>query len=208
MSRKPSVAFAEPKSPFFNVYTAFSQPLLGPVYMATQLSQKGYDAVVFHENIRKLRASDLRRRDVLVISPLTSTAPRGYELAQEYKAVNPKGRVVMGGVHVSAIPYEAAAFDFVDNVGIGEGDLIIEGLVNGDYREKIVRGKPVEDLDDLPFPDFSLVEGLKLRVTGIETSRGCPHGCPYCYVTPMYGTKVRWKSVPRVIEEIRREQAG
>lgn len=64
----------------------------------------------------------------------------------------------------------------------------------------------MEDLDALPFPDFSLIEGLQfkkpMRVTPVSTSRGCPYECSFCSVSPMFGRRYRFRSVDSVIAEL------
>jgi radical SAM superfamily enzyme YgiQ (UPF0313 family) len=65
----------------------------------------------------------------------------------------------------------------------------------------------IEDLDALPSPDFSLMEGWsQKRVTPLSTSRGCPFGCRFCSVIPMFGTRYRFHSVERVLSDL--EQYG
>jgi len=65
-----------------------------------------------------------------------------------------------------------------------------------------------DDLDSLPFPDFSLLkrDRPKLGRTTIPvmTSRGCPFDCSFCSVTGMFGRKYRYRSTENVLAELRR----
>ncbi len=142
--RKPSVLFYEPKIPNVNEYSAFVKdfPLVGPIGMATMLRDKGYQVTAINGNISPLLKSDMRQHDVFVLSALTTTAPGAYRASMAYSAVNPIGRVLIGGPHATFMPEEA--LQFADNVGIGEGENIIEGMVWGDYpRGEVVEGTPV-----------------------------------------------------------------
>ncbi len=199
------ISFVEPKTPFFNFYSGVLKilPLLGPIYLGTMLKNKGHDVTVYNENIKELDYSRIKDSDVLGISMITSTAPRGYEIAQKFRQLNPRGRVLIGGSHATFLPEEAA--QYADHVVTGEGESVICDLVR-DGGEKIISGSPVEDLDDLPFPDFSLVDGFKKRpiLTPISTSRGCPFDCTFCSVTAMFGRKYRFRSTESVIEELSR----
>ena len=199
------ISLVEPKAPSYNVYTAFIKhlPLMGPIYLGSILKNDGHDVTIYNENIREIDYSRIQDSDVLGISIMTSTAPRGYEIAENFRALNPKGRIIIGGVHATFLPEEAA--QYADHVVKGEGELVISDLVK--YGgERIVECNPVLNLDDLPFPDFSLIEGLgkHLPMTPVSTSRGCPYDCTFCSVTAMFGRKYRFRSPESVIEELSR----
>jgi hypothetical protein len=199
------ISIVEPKTPFYNFYSAVIKhlPLLGPIYLGTMLKNDGHDVTVYNENIKEIDYSQIKDSDVLGISMITSTAPRGYEIAKKFRQLNPRGKVLIGGSHATFLPEEAA--QYADHVVTGEGESIICDLVrNG--GEKIIAGSPVENLDDLPFPDFSIVDGFKKRppLTPISTSRGCPFDCTFCSVTAMFGRKYRFRSTDSVIEELSR----
>jgi len=204
------ISLVEPKSPFYNFYSFLlkKQPLLGPIYLGTMLKNQGHDVTIYNENIKEIDYARLNDSDVLGISIMTSTAPRGYEIANNFRKVNPKGKVIIGGSHATFLPEEAA--QFADLVVTGEGEPVIsdviEMLKDGGANTNIVSGRPVENLDDLPFPDFSLIDGFKkrLRVTPVSTSRGCPFDCTFCSVTAMFGRKYRFRSTESVIEELSR----
>jgi len=198
------VSFVEPKAPFYNFYTAIINrlPLLGPVYLGTILRNEGHDVTIYNENFNKLDYSKIKESDILGISIMTSTTPRGYEIAQAFRSLNPKGKVIIGGSHATFMPEEAA--QYADHVVTGEGELVISDLIkNG--GEKIIPGNPVENLDDLPFPDFSLIAGLKsMPITPVSTSRGCPNDCAFCSVSPMFGRRYRLRSAESLIQELSR----
>ena len=204
------ISLVEPKSPFYNFYSFLlkKQPLLGPIYLGTMLKNQGHDVTIYNENIKEIDYAQLNDSDVLGISIMTSTAPRGYEIANNFREVNPKGKVIIGGSHATFLPEEAA--QFADLVVTGEGEPVISDVIDmlkdGGANTNIVSGSPVENLDDLPFPDFSLMHGFKkrLRYTPVSTSRGCPFDCTFCSVTAMFGRKYRFRSTESVIEEISR----
>jgi len=74
-----------------------------------------------------------------------------------------------------------------------------------------VPGPPVKNLDDLPFPDFSLVKGLDkspLFLAPISTSRGCPFDCSFCSVTKIFGRQYRFRSPENIIRELIEKKHG
>ena len=199
------VTLIEPKTPFINIYSAFIKqlPLLGPIYLGTILKNAGHDVVIFNENMKDIDYDRIKDSDVVGISIMTSTAPRGYEISQKVRELNPRARVLIGGSHATFLPEEAA--EYADNVVTGEAESVIIDLVEHRSSEKIIAGKPVENLDELPFPDFSLIHGLeKRKVTPVSTSRGCPFDCTFCSVTAMFGRKYRYRSTDSVIKELSR----
>lgn len=202
------ISLIEPKTPFFNYYSFFLKymPLLGLIYIGTMLRNDGHDVTVYNENIKEIDFSQIKDSAVLGISILTSTAYRGYQIAEEFKRLNPNGRVIIGGSHATFLPDEAA--EYADHVVTGEGESVICDLVrNG--GEKIICGCPVENLDELPFPNFSILDGVdpirkSMNYTPVSTSRGCPFDCTFCSVTAMFGKKYRYRSTESVMEEISR----
>ena len=204
------ISFVEPKAAFYNFYswTIKQLPLLGPIYLGTILKKQGYDVTIHNENIKEINYSEFKDSDILAISIMTSTAPRGYEIANNFRLVNPKGRVIIGGVHATFLPEEAA--QYADHVIVGEAEPVISDLIR--YGgEKIVPGKMVENLDDLPFLDFSLIARPRKLIglaplTPVSTSRGCPYDCTFCTVSSMFGRKYRFRTTDSVIEELSRRR--
>lgn len=191
------IVLIEPRSTAANVYSKIPMPLLGPVYLGTILKGKGHDVEVIKEDIFTPDYSRMNV-DLVGISILTSTAKRGYEIAQKF----PKEKVIIGGVHASLLPEEAAGY--ARQVIIGEAEEVIEDVVNGKNRNALVYGKAVENLDSLPFPDFTLIKGYRLPafVAPVSTSRGCPFDCSFCSVTKMFGRKYRFRSTESIRQEL------
>lgn len=146
--------------------------------------------------------------------------------------------VIWGGVHPIIRPTQS--IQFADIVCIGEGEMSIVELAtkfsSGEKidnirnlwikkKDKIIKNdlRPlIQNLDSLPFPDFSnqnkfLVEnGNVLNLPDPEqktsywlmTSRGCPFSCTYCSNNILKityrgkGKYVRRRSVKNVIEEL------
>lgn len=192
------VVLIEPRACEANVYSKISMPLLGPVYLGTILKNRGHEVRIYNENILMPDYAHLDA-DVVGISILTSTAQRGYEIAKKF----PKEKVIMGGVHATLLPQEA--LDYARQVVVGEAEDVIIDVVEGRRTESVVQGRPVEDLDALPTPDFSLIQGYRRSpwVTPISTSRGCPFDCSFCSVTKMFGRKYRFRSAENTIAEMR-----
>jgi radical SAM superfamily enzyme YgiQ (UPF0313 family) len=191
------IVLIEPRSSEANVYSKIPMPLLGPVYLGTILKNRGHDVEIYNEDIEAPDYSKLDP-DLVGISILTSTAKRGYEIAGKF----PKNKVIIGGVHASLLPDEAIRF--ARQVVVGEAEEIICDIVEGRMQDPIARGRPVENLDDLPHPDFSLIKGYKFPpiVTPISTSRGCPFDCSFCSVTKIFGRKYRFRSAEDLMSEL------
>lgn len=192
------IVLIEPRSLDANVYSKLYMPLLGPLYLGTILKKYGHKVEIINENIY---TPDYRNidADIIGISILTSTAKRGYEIASKF----PKDKVIIGGIHASLLPEEA--INFARQVVVGEAEDIIVDLVEGRIKNGIVYGKPVDNLDKLPFIDFSLVRGFKFskRIIPVSTSRGCPFDCSFCSVTKIFGHRYRFRSCGNIIKEFK-----
>lgn len=199
------VIIVEPCSSGANVFSFSSYlPLLGTLYIGTILKENGFNVKILNENIlkRELIKDDLKA-DFLLLSCLTPTITRGYEIAGIFRKNNPNGKIIMGGSHVSFLKEEAAPH--ADHIVVGEAENVIVDLLKNGSTEKLVYGAPVMDLDTLPFIDWSLLVGNERgSILPIMTSRGCPFACNFCSVTEMFGRKYRAMSAERVIEEVKR----
>ena len=196
------IALIEPRSSQANIYDRISMPLLGPIYLGTILRNRGHEVSIFHEDTY---VPDYPRldADLVGISILTSTATRGYEIARQF----PREKVIIGGVHASLLPQEALGY--ARQVVRGEAEEVIVDVVEGRIKDRLVEGRPIQDLDALPHPDFSLIKGFKSPsvITPISTSRGCPFDCSFCSVTKIFGRKYRFRSAENVIDEMRLRNA-
>lgn len=147
------------------------------------------------------------------------------EFARFVKTQNPSCPLVWGGVHPTLLPEQTVNNEFVDVVVRGEGELIVKHLANCisnnrpidnvagiTYKSNhIVRSNPdgeVIDLDAIPVNlPYELLQAdkypsIKSGRIHIQTSRGCPHKCGFCYNTVFNRRKWRGKSAQRVLNEI------
>lgn len=199
------IVLIEPTASEANIYSKLRMPLLGPVYLGTILKGRGHEVAIYNEDIFRPDYSKLNA-DIVGISILTSTAKRGYEIASRF----PKEKVIIGGIHASLMPKEA--LEFARQVVVGEGEEVIADVVDGSIKDAIVYGRAVQDLDKLPYPDFSLLAGYRTSSltmpVPVSTSRGCPFDCTFCSVTKIFGRKYRFRSTENVMQELLSRRAN
>lgn len=142
--------------------------------------------------------------DAVAISSYTAQIKDAYRLADRYRAAGT--RVILGGLHVTAMPGEAMTH--ADSIVLGEGEPSWP-LVMADLRKG--RLKPVYDsrgnefdLAEAPMPRFELLDRERYNRLTVQTQRGCPHRCEFCAASILLSTKYKLKPVAKVIAEIRR----
>lgn len=218
------ILLIEPKSPDYHVFSKFIIPRLGLPQIGTITKNLGFDVKIIIEEAEPKKRIDYRKiekykPDVVGISTTTSTAPRGYNIADKIRELL-KVPIIFGGAHVSFMPEEALRHG--NYVIRKEGDISFPQLLkalNGDGRLEDIKGLSymgkngfvhnpdadlVMDLDSLPNPDLTLIDNYdKLDVIPISTSRGCPHGCSFCSVIKMFGRNYRFKSPKKVVEDLK-----
>lgn len=141
--------------------------------------------------------------DLVSITALTPTAPRAYEVADEFRRRGKK--VVLGGVHPSLMVDEAAAH--ADAVVVGEAEEVwpelLEDLENGGMKQRY-QAEVKPSLAGLPIPRRDLMkENAYLNIPKVETSRGCPYRCSFCSTTVFYGPRMRFRPVEDVVAEVK-----
>lgn len=137
------------------------------------------------------------------ITVLTRFAPHAYEIARRFREKGVK--VVLGGMHPSALPEEA--INYADSVVIGEAEGVWELLLN-DFKQnklrKFYKNETYPDLNQISPPRRDLLKKERYFFTNmVQTTRGCPFNCNFCSVTKFFGGKYRTRSVESVVNEIR-----
>lgn len=173
--------------------------ITGPLILGGILKKAGHTVEVYEELNGKLPLGKcLEKADVFSIYTMTSTAPRAYELADIIHACS-DAKVIIGGIHASALPEEAAKY--ADHVIVGEGESVILDVVEGRLTDKIIRSVTPEDLDALPLPDYSILK-TPCDSANVMTTRGCTYRCTFCTTSRMFAP-YRQRSIDSVIDEIR-----
>jgi len=202
------IAFVEPGC-LFNSYGYYRFPLMGSLCLGTILKEAGHEVLILRDSVRSVYDKGkeylheaLIRADVVALSLMTSTANRGYQIADAIKKITPKIKIIMGGSHPTYMPEEASKH--ADLVVKGEGEEIILDAVNDRNLTGIVQAPPVKDLNKYPAPDLSILgdKDRPPRQAPISTSRGCPYDCVFCTVSSTFGRKVRFRDPENVLEEI------
>src|SRR6266540_2177923 len=137
--------------------------------------------------------------DLIGFTVLTPQAPWVYRTADRLRAAGKK--VLLGGIHVSALPEEAR--QHADTLLIGEAEEIWKELLDDAEQGTL---KPVyrggfPELKGLPKPVTTLWK-TNYVYGYFQTSRGCPHRCTFCSVHNFFGGKVRVRPIDEVIEEL------
>jgi radical SAM superfamily enzyme YgiQ (UPF0313 family) len=142
--------------------------------------------------------------DLVAISSYSAQMREAYDLADRYRRAGTP--VVLGGLHVTALPEEAASHS--DAIVIGEGEpswpTLLEDFARGRLRPLYDSRKQEYSLDDAPMPRFELLDRERYNRLTVQTQRGCPHRCEFCAasvtLTPIY----KVKPVEKVVAEVRR----
>ncbi|WP_329886007.1 B12-binding domain-containing radical SAM protein [Pseudoramibacter sp. HA2172] len=176
-----------------------SNAITGPLILGGILKRAGHNAAVYEElNGRVPLRRLLKDTDIFCFSLMTSNALRGYALADQIHR-RTRARVILGGMHPTALPEEA--LQHADQVIVGEGEKVILDVVEGRRTERLVRGIPIEDLDTVPFPDYSILR-TPCEAANVISSRGCPFRCTFCTTSRMFAP-YRRRSIDNVMAEIR-----
>lgn len=142
--------------------------------------------------------------DAVALSSLSATICDAYALAARYRAAGVK--VILGGLHVSACPDEAA--QHADAIVIGEGEPLwpelVRDLERGELKPRYdARTRPY-DLAQAPMPRFDLLDTTRYIRLTVQTQRGCPWNCEFCGASVRISPKFKVKPVPKIVAELQR----
>ncbi|MBU4128722.1 B12-binding domain-containing radical SAM protein [bacterium] len=177
----------------------FAIPPLNLLYVAA-LTPKDVEITLIDEHIDRIDFEEAV--DLVGITSLTATAPRAYEIGDEFKKRGVK--VVLGGIHPSTLPEEA--IQHADSIVIGEAENLWPEVIE-DFKKKRLKkfyqSSQKPSLKNLLLPRRDLLQGKRyLTKNFIQTTRGCPFDCDFCSVTKFFGRRHRFRPVEDVVKEI------
>ncbi len=148
--------------------------------------------------------------DLVGISVNSKTAARAYEIADAYRARGSK--VVLGGIHVTALPEEGLLH--ADAVVSGEAEWIWQTVVEDAKAGRLGRTRSLmqrsiykhdgwPELVNMPLPRRDLLKSIKyVPFDVVQTTRGCPFPCEFCSISTYNGTTFRFRPVREVVREL------
>jgi len=144
--------------------------------------------------------------DVVGIGAMTTQAKRAYAIADAYRRLGVK--VILGGIHPSALPQEALMHGDVVCLGDAESTLphVLRDFTAGRPLKTIYNWR---DYPEAPIatPRKDLLDPKDYLVFNpIQTTRGCPHNCTFCTTPAIFGRKFRQRSIDSIIAEIKAAQ--
>jgi len=214
-------------------------PPMGILCLAAYLRSKlAVDLLLMDQRVENASVETVVQRaadfgaDVVGLSLMTPYASMLGPVTQGLRAALPEAFIVVGGPHVSAFEAGALAGNVADAAVAGEGEAALEqvirarqegadptsipGLLWRNGGGAITRNSGatplIEELDELPFPAYDLLEVSKYwalpsmaqlpprKYAALFSSRGCPCRCIYCH--RVFGKRFRANSPERLVAEI------
>lgn len=215
-------------------------PPLNLGYLASYLLSRGkgfYKVAILDAEALSLTfesVADYLRAEKPEVVGITSSTPAyssALIISRMIKEIDKRIKVVMGGMHPSAMAPEVAGEDSVDFAVLGEGELtffeLLEAIRNGRPAQEVAGiifrtngelklTQPralIQDLDCLPFPARELMPHhlyqppptkriSAFNPTSITSARGCPFRCYFCSAHVVWARKYRYRSARNVVDEI------
>ena len=198
------------------------KPCVGLGYIAAYLQSKEINVEVFDGNYLRQSPYDFLRDKAPGIVGITCESRNFEEAIKIASFAKKNGHItVLGGLHICLIEGQALDYPDVDFAITGDGEIPFYKLVEtlnvekNDFNSipglifrqqgnvKVNPATRIENLDDLPYPDYRLANINNIDEYPIITSRGCPYKCKYCTVGTI--SRGRWqpRSVKNIIGELK-----
>lgn len=178
-------------------------PLTLPTLLALIPEDVPASVAIYDEGVEKIDAECIQA-DLICLSSVTGGAMRAYAYARYFRS---RGiTVVMGGVHATLVPEEAA--QYVDAVATGSGVETFPQLLRDFQAGKLQKrydGGQIASYAGFPLPQRQCYATKKHRfvtVNSVQATYGCRNKCAFC-VTPYSSRGYHHRPVEEVIDEIR-----
>lgn len=163
------------------------------------LTPDSWDVEILDENFERFENSDREYPDLVGITAFTANAYRAYQIAHWY---TDRGiPVVIGGIHATMMPLEAA--QYATTVFKGEAEstwpLVIEDFESNRLKPVYEGGRP--SMERVPKARHDLFHKNYL-FNSIQTTRGCPYRCEFCSVHEFNGSRHRLRPVGEILDEM------
>lgn len=187
---------------FFNRFKGrfniFSAPLT--FQMLASVTPKNHNIYMLDENYENIDFNF--ECDIVGITTMTPSAPRAYKIADEFRKKDVT--VIIGGIHASILPQEAKKH--ADSIVIGEAEeswpQLLDDFEKGILKPFYNQSKPI-DIVKLPAPRREIYN-RSFIAAGVQTSRGCPYKCKYCfYSNSLFGYVYRKRQIDKIVDEIK-----
>ena len=161
-----------------------------PKKHVVKIVNENYDTLDFDEKV-----------DLVGITCYTMTAPRVYEIADEFRK---RGKpVVLGGYHPTAMPDEASKH--ADSIVLGMAEAswprLIEDVEKG--KLKSIYERDIDfDMADVPPIRRDLIKHNPLQ-GAVQTTRGCTNRCEFCAISSFFQHGIKQRPIKNVVEEIK-----
>ena len=209
--------------PGFAKYSVFPYGIL---FLSAVLEKNKYDVEIYDNNVDDRIPEDFVsfNPDLIGFSVLTGRSIEdAINQSIRFKEILPKAKIVWGGVHPSLLPEQTIIEPYIDYVVVGEGEYtlleLVQCLENSNnikledikgllYKEnhRIFRNEPrpfiKKSLDELPNPAWHLIDVKKYSEITLNTSRGCPFRCTFCYNRPFNKGRRSDFSAERIVSQI------
>ncbi len=209
-------------APCFLIEDDAPEQTLGLAYIAAYVRAFGYDVIVrefvgYSPEDFEVAINDIEPADIYGISCFSTNVTNARRITAAIRSKKPNAYIVAGGVHATSVGAAALTQLLADCVVTGEGEQsfleIIRAYERGETpRDCVFEGKPIDNLDDLPFPErpaiaenrfTRVLEGQK--VVSLLATRGCRFSCLHCNSIIFGGCSrvVRFRGIHNIIDEIK-----
>ena len=175
----------------------FGYPIITLPHLAA-ITPRHHEVKIINENYEDLDFNE--PADLVGITSYTMTAPRVYELADEFRR---RGRkVVLGGYHPTAMPDEAKPH--ADSIVLGEAEAIWPELLKDAEKGRLkpfYGPNPNFDMADIPPIRRDLIRQNPIA-GAVQSTRGCPNQCEFCAIASFCKHDVKQRPIKNVVEEI------
>ncbi len=170
-------ALAEAESPFWRPIKYSLFPPLGLATLAAYLDPDD-EIDLQDQHVERLNLEDTP--DLVIIQVYITNAYRAYQIADHYRSRG--AYVLLGGLHVTSLPEEAAPH--ADTIFLGPGEETFPEFLR-DFKNKRPKKRyfsSVRTLGNIPPIRRDLIKRNRYLVpNSIVVTRGCPHHCDFCY---------------------------